>query len=305
MMMKLHFRQLFFNKFIFILMFIVGTFAILPSTTIVAQSCNAGEQSYRIARGDNLYRISLRFGVSMQAIANRNGISDFTRIFAGNILCIPAGGNVVTTVQTVVQTTTTTTTTTTTFNPLPAPNAQTISTNPPFAPVTVQPGQENWCSNGGPWDDGRCIVPGNPALQDYWFLAGWCNAQVQLGNYMGTVDDCLNGVQGMNSSGGGLSVVAFNLNGEDFGCSVHYDQSSGQVASLAKWDDEYDDQIQVIWFTDLPNLFSYAVNIDKKDERATSQNASIPGQNFKRASAKIRIEDGEDIGIVPCIRVIS
>lgn len=40
--------------------------------------------------GDNLYRIQLRYGVSMWNIAACNGISDWNYIRAGDTLCIPA-----------------------------------------------------------------------------------------------------------------------------------------------------------------------------------------------------------------------
>jgi LysM repeat protein len=45
--------------------------------------------SYTVQPGDNLYRISLRFGKSMQAIATANNITNFNRIFAGQVLIIP------------------------------------------------------------------------------------------------------------------------------------------------------------------------------------------------------------------------
>jgi LysM repeat protein len=45
--------------------------------------------SYTVQPGDNLYRISLRFNRSMQAIATANNITNFNRIFAGQVLVIP------------------------------------------------------------------------------------------------------------------------------------------------------------------------------------------------------------------------
>jgi spore germination protein len=44
-----------------------------------------------VRRGENLYRISLRYGVSMWAIARANGIANPNRIYAGQRLVIPAG----------------------------------------------------------------------------------------------------------------------------------------------------------------------------------------------------------------------
>ena len=42
--------------------------------------------------GENLYRISLRYGVSVESIAAANGLADPTRIYAGQVLKIPTGG---------------------------------------------------------------------------------------------------------------------------------------------------------------------------------------------------------------------
>lgn len=42
-----------------------------------------------VQRGENLYRISLRYGVSMDAIMAANGISDPNRLYAGQELVIP------------------------------------------------------------------------------------------------------------------------------------------------------------------------------------------------------------------------
>jgi LysM repeat protein len=56
-------------------------------TTVLAQ-----QTVHVVAPGDNLFRISLRYGVSMQAIASANGITNFNLIFVGQRLTIPAGG---------------------------------------------------------------------------------------------------------------------------------------------------------------------------------------------------------------------
>jgi LysM repeat protein len=44
---------------------------------------------HTVVRGENLYRISLHYGVSMYAIAQANGISNLNLIYAGQTLCIP------------------------------------------------------------------------------------------------------------------------------------------------------------------------------------------------------------------------
>ena len=45
---------------------------------------------HRVVFGDNLYRIHLRYGVSMWRIAECNGIYNLNYIRAGDTLCIPA-----------------------------------------------------------------------------------------------------------------------------------------------------------------------------------------------------------------------
>lgn len=135
-------------KRLIIAMALVFTLALTVIPTAGAQvNCAA---IHVIQPGENLFRISLRYGVSMQSIAQVNGIADFRRIFAGDTLCIPQGAIV-------------------TVDPQP------------FAPITPLPvvntGDDNWCNPGRPWGDGRCLDP-NPFVQAYNFRAGWCKAQI-------------------------------------------------------------------------------------------------------------------------------
>lgn len=44
-----------------------------------------------VQRGENLYRISLRYGTTVQAIAAANGIANPSRIYVGQRLVIPCG----------------------------------------------------------------------------------------------------------------------------------------------------------------------------------------------------------------------
>ncbi len=46
-------------------------------------------RTYVVQPGDNLYRISLRFGVSMASIAAANNIYNYSRIYVGQVLIIP------------------------------------------------------------------------------------------------------------------------------------------------------------------------------------------------------------------------
>ncbi len=48
--------------------------------------------TYTVQPGDTLYRISLRFGVTVQAIAQANGIANVNIIYVGQVLQIPGGG---------------------------------------------------------------------------------------------------------------------------------------------------------------------------------------------------------------------
>jgi LysM repeat protein len=54
-----------------------------------ATSAPAQPRTYRIQPGDNLFRIALRFGVSMRALQQANGITDPNRIFWGQVITIP------------------------------------------------------------------------------------------------------------------------------------------------------------------------------------------------------------------------
>lgn len=64
---------------------------LLISTTVHAQQ--SGETVHVVQPGENLFRISLRYSVSMASIAQRNGISNFNLIFVGQRLIIPVPGS--------------------------------------------------------------------------------------------------------------------------------------------------------------------------------------------------------------------
>jgi len=68
-----------------VLLFALLTLAV---TLTVAQA----DSSYVVRYGDTLYRISLRFGVSVSAIAQANNITNINLIYAGQTLQIPGGG---------------------------------------------------------------------------------------------------------------------------------------------------------------------------------------------------------------------
>lgn len=63
-------------------------------------------------------------------------------------------------------------------------------------------------------------------------------------------------------------------------------------------------------FTNLPNLFNYAVNLGEDDEQAGISKITDPYKTFSRASAKLKMRDEEgditgQVGIVECARIES
>lgn len=68
----------------------VGQFLVIPAGSgAVNPNPPTGPTTYVVRPGDNLFRISLRFGRSMLEIAQANGIFNVNRIFAGQVLVIP------------------------------------------------------------------------------------------------------------------------------------------------------------------------------------------------------------------------
>lgn len=72
---------------------LAGLLALLFTLVVPAfAQQNTGEVVHVVAPGENLFRISLRYNVSMAAIAQRNNIANVNLIFVGQQLIIPAGG---------------------------------------------------------------------------------------------------------------------------------------------------------------------------------------------------------------------
>ncbi|MFZ4827214.1 MAG: LysM peptidoglycan-binding domain-containing protein [Phototrophicaceae bacterium] len=59
------------------------------STQATPATPSTGSRTYTVQKGDNLFRIGLRFGVPYQQIATANGITDPTKISVGQVLTIP------------------------------------------------------------------------------------------------------------------------------------------------------------------------------------------------------------------------
>ncbi|MDQ1439681.1 MAG: hypothetical protein QOK43_3310 [Acidimicrobiaceae bacterium] len=67
-----------------------GQAAARRSARPVAPPAPSAPGTYRVANGDNLSRIATRFGTTIQALAQANGIRDVHRIRAGLVLKVPA-----------------------------------------------------------------------------------------------------------------------------------------------------------------------------------------------------------------------
>src|SRR3954465_5327322 len=64
---------------------------ILVTGVIGVSQVRAQGQTYTVQPGDNMFRIALRFGVTVEALAAANGIVDVTHVYVGQVLVIPTG----------------------------------------------------------------------------------------------------------------------------------------------------------------------------------------------------------------------
>ncbi len=66
----------------------------VPASAAPASSAGGSgcDQFYTFRRGDTLFRIATHFGTSAWALANLNGIHNPDRIYAGQTICVRAGG---------------------------------------------------------------------------------------------------------------------------------------------------------------------------------------------------------------------
>ncbi|MBN1964934.1 MAG: LysM peptidoglycan-binding domain-containing protein [Anaerolineae bacterium] len=72
---------------------VVLVLALLLGGTVYAQD---GEIQHTVQPGENLYRIALRYGTTISALVERNGIVNPNLIIVGQVLIIPSGGGTVT-----------------------------------------------------------------------------------------------------------------------------------------------------------------------------------------------------------------
>ncbi len=124
------------------LLTVIVALAVLLSLASTAWAQGEGQTVHTVQAGENLYRIALKYGTTVDAIANANNITNPNLIVVGQNLVIPVGGVVIPPTPTVVPTGPT---------PTSAPVTPTATpVTPPATPVTppateivhvVQPGE--------------------------------------------------------------------------------------------------------------------------------------------------------------------
>lgn len=62
-----------------------------PAASAGGSGCG---QFYTVRWGDTLYKIAVRFGTSVSALMNLNGITNPNKITAGQTICVKPGGSV-------------------------------------------------------------------------------------------------------------------------------------------------------------------------------------------------------------------
>jgi lipoprotein-anchoring transpeptidase ErfK/SrfK len=67
--------------------------ALAVALALVTPAFAQGTTVHVVQRGENLFRIALRYGVTVDALATANGLRNVSRIYAGQRLVIPAGGS--------------------------------------------------------------------------------------------------------------------------------------------------------------------------------------------------------------------
>jgi LysM repeat protein len=78
------------RKFLLMLV-LVAVFVLLALPLAMASAQATGQTFHVVARGENLFRIALRYNTTVQAISTANNIYNPNLIFAGQVLLIPTG----------------------------------------------------------------------------------------------------------------------------------------------------------------------------------------------------------------------
>jgi LysM repeat protein len=71
----------------------VPTTLALASPVPTLTSPPTGRVTHTVQRGENLFRIALRYGTTVQAVASANGITNPALIYVGQVLTIPSPGS--------------------------------------------------------------------------------------------------------------------------------------------------------------------------------------------------------------------
>ena len=66
--------------------------AVIPAPTPISQPAPSGQVTHVVQRGENLFRIALRYGISVEAVASANGIANPALIYVGQRLVISSQG---------------------------------------------------------------------------------------------------------------------------------------------------------------------------------------------------------------------
>jgi LysM repeat protein len=66
--------------------------ALALTASLAGTACAEGSVVHVVQRGENLFRIALRYGVTANSLAAANGLSNASRIYVGQRLVIPTGG---------------------------------------------------------------------------------------------------------------------------------------------------------------------------------------------------------------------
>ncbi len=145
---------------------ILSVFFIITSLAWVSSQSTCNGTIHVVQRGENLFRISLNYGVDLNTTAQLNGITDTTQIFAGQSLCMPTyGTNDAIPVQSISQNTTSQTTISISTVGYFVPCAEGVECVVDQTQVHFHEGQ-NRCVSAKLTENGLGWVPAEPE---------WCN----------------------------------------------------------------------------------------------------------------------------------
>jgi len=75
------------KPFVLLLIVFALLFSVVQGSATQAQE---GPRQHVVKTGENLYRIALQYGLSVDQVAQANGITDYSRVYVGQVLVIPA-----------------------------------------------------------------------------------------------------------------------------------------------------------------------------------------------------------------------